>query len=207
MTTTAEATKGVPRHEGNSTFTPRADHNALADWVRDKVGETVDTAASLPATGNWVGRTITALDDNGIHHYFASGWRQIYSEFNDYTPTTTNVTGGSIQAAWLKTGDLVHVSIRHTLAGANFTGQVTYTLPTPHTTSEVEWLEGTVMLRDASTSTEFPGVIRKNSTTAVAPYGLIVVGGFVQFSNVSATSPFTWGVNDILTMNFSYRTP
>lgn len=62
MATTPEATKGVPRLEGNSTLTLRADHNALADWVRDQTGRSVANTAALPADGNWIGRTIHTDD-------------------------------------------------------------------------------------------------------------------------------------------------
>jgi len=39
MTTTPEPTRGVPRIEGDPAPTLRADHNALADWVRDNTPE------------------------------------------------------------------------------------------------------------------------------------------------------------------------
>ncbi len=77
MTTTPEATKGVPRHEGNSTFTPRADHNALADWVRDNVAPSVATAAALPVTGNWIGK-IVAVEEYDLVYQCVSlpgSWR------------------------------------------------------------------------------------------------------------------------------------
>jgi len=78
MTTTPEPTKGVPRIEGNPAPTSRADFNALADWVRDNTAPTSPTVASLPATGNWVGRTrfVTAEDSPYIYKSSALGWQR-----------------------------------------------------------------------------------------------------------------------------------
>lgn len=67
MTTTPEATKGVPRVEGDPAPTLRADHNALADWVRDRVGESISTVAALPSTGNWEGRAAWVEETQGLY--------------------------------------------------------------------------------------------------------------------------------------------
>lgn len=61
MTTTPEPIKGVPRLEGNSTLTLRADHNALADWVKTNVGYFIG-AGFLPVTENFEGRIVTAAN-------------------------------------------------------------------------------------------------------------------------------------------------
>lgn len=76
MSTTPELTKGVPRHEGNSTFTPRADHNALADWVRDNVAPSFADIASLPASGNWTGRIAYVTSEDALW-VFESGWKRL----------------------------------------------------------------------------------------------------------------------------------
>lgn len=205
MTTTPEATKGVPRHEGNSTFTPRADHNALADWVLENVDGTTANALSLPATGNWVGRTLTTLDKKTVYRWNGTGWALFYAPWEAYTPTTSNISGGTINAAWTRLGDVVHVRIVHTLSGANFTGQPSYTLPVNHVDSAVEWLDGAVMLRDESGSAEYHGIIRKVSETTVSPFVSSVISSYVRINNVTATVPFTWASTDVLIMNFSYR--
>ena len=74
MTTTPEPIKGVPRHEGNSTFLPRADHNSLADWVKAEVAEAVANAAALPTTGNWAGRQRFTTDDDLLRVHDGSGF-------------------------------------------------------------------------------------------------------------------------------------
>lgn len=63
MTTTAESTKGVPRIEADPAPTFRADHNALADWVRDSVGRSVPNAAARKALPKkWVGQLVADAD-------------------------------------------------------------------------------------------------------------------------------------------------
>jgi hypothetical protein len=94
MTTTPEATKGVPRHEGNSTFTPRADHNSLADWVLANTDTTVANVASLPVTDNWVGREVLTEDLGEIYRCTAlpNTWALVAS--TDRTGTVTSGING-----------------------------------------------------------------------------------------------------------------
>lgn len=99
MTTTPEATKGVPRHEGNSTFTPRADHNALADWVLSYVGESVGPESALPVTGNWVGRTITATVAGGGSLYVCMGLPADWRRFSSSRMASGTVTSSTEIAA------------------------------------------------------------------------------------------------------------
>lgn len=77
MTTTPESTKGVPRIESNPAPTLRADHNDLADWVRDHTGESVPTTADLPSSGTFLGRTIRVVAENVTYVYMGGsiGWR------------------------------------------------------------------------------------------------------------------------------------
>lgn len=97
MTTTPEATKGVPRHAGDSSYTPRDDHNALADWVRDNVDASVATTADLPATGNWAGRKMMVQADKSLHMFDGTGWVRIVADTGWVNLTLingwTNVTG------------------------------------------------------------------------------------------------------------------
>jgi hypothetical protein len=76
MTTTPEATKGVPRIEANPAPTYRADHNALADFVRDNVDSSVATFSALPSTGNWAGRHRYVVAERSWYVWVstASGW-------------------------------------------------------------------------------------------------------------------------------------
>lgn len=59
MTTTAEATKGVPRMVGDPAPTIRADYNALAEWVLANVGRVeTNVAARNAITKKWAGMVV-----------------------------------------------------------------------------------------------------------------------------------------------------
>lgn len=170
------------------------------------VGESKPTAGDLPPTGNWPGRTIMAEDTGAVYRWVGSTWKTVYVPWTSYTPTTTNVSGGTVTGQWSRVGDTIHVRIVHAFIGANLTGQPSYGLPVNHVDgSIVEWLAGSCLLRDSSPATELLGVLRKSNVSSVAPYALAASLSFVQFDNVTPTSPFTWGSGDTIVMNFSYR--
>lgn len=178
-------------------------YNELADAPRFYTWPTSAQRASTTSMSK--GDFGYQVDTDITYRFDGSTWREWYVPWRAYTPTTTNVSGGTIAASYTRLGDLVQVSIMHTFAGANLTGQPTYSLPVNHLNTSVEWLEGTVLLRDNSPAAEYLGVVRKNSTTAIAPYSFLASGTYVSFANVNATTPFTWAVDDTLVMNFSYR--
>lgn len=74
MTTTPEATKGVPRIVGDPAPTLRADHNALADYVRDNLDSAVANPGALPASGNWVGRRRYVTSDQSVRFWNGSAY-------------------------------------------------------------------------------------------------------------------------------------
>src|SRR5690554_2715839 len=88
MTTTPEPTKGVPKHDGNSPLTVRADHNALAAWVRDNADASVATVGDLPPTGNWVGRRRFVGSDRIDYVWDGSGWVTSTDKSASITPGT-----------------------------------------------------------------------------------------------------------------------
>lgn len=144
-------------------------------------------------------------DNDILYRYDGAAWDEWYVPWRSYVPLTTNISGGTVTATYSRLGDMVYVKILLLLAGANFTGQPEFSLPINHASSDIEWLDGTVLLRDSSPVTEILGIIRKTSVSAVNPYVLSSSTPYAQFANVSATVPFTWDVNDTLVMNFAYR--
>src|SRR6218665_323771 len=75
MTTTPEPTLGVPRIEGDTPPTFRADHNALADWVRDNTYarqvETLDDRNTLPEIP---GLTCRVEENDSVWMFTNDGW-------------------------------------------------------------------------------------------------------------------------------------
>lgn len=190
---------GVTATNSGATITQTAPFTALEGAVLP-----VRTSSSLPASAK-LGDQAYALDTGVSYEWSGSAWKTIFVPWTAYTPITSNVSGGTVTGAWCRVGDLVQVSIMHTLTGADFTGQPTYSLPVNHVSTSTEWLDGTVLLRDNSAAAELLGVVRKSAATVIAPYCLLASGTYVSFANVNTTTPFTWAIDDTLVMNFSYR--
>lgn len=74
MTTTPEATKGVPRIVGDPAPSLRADHNATADFLVLNLDSSVANVAALPTTGNWAGRQRLVLNEGITHYHTGSAW-------------------------------------------------------------------------------------------------------------------------------------
>lgn len=126
MTTTPEATKGVPRVEGNPAPTLRADHNALADWVRDNVNLRVLNAAARDAlVGKYVGMTVQTANDNNVFLCTSvaglGSWLAVYEDTAFLTPALnggwTNEAANGLQ--YKKRNGVVYMRGRATSSGAD----------------------------------------------------------------------------------------
>ena len=200
---------------GRVTITPEAtpisDMQAIADLAyRFGVGRTGTQADRLALTAGQIepGRLFVETDTNRIflRTGSGSGWKLVFQDWTEYEPTTTSVTGGAVTGLFRRQGDQIDCQIRHVLSGSNFSGQPGYSLPVAAVSGVTEWFQGTVMLRDASAGTEILGVARKlGSGESVGPYAVNASTPWAQFANVNASAPFTWAVNDVVDMQFSYR--
>lgn len=135
---------------------------------------------------------------------YMGGWQTLIHDWVTYTPTATNISGGTLTARYRRIGKQIEGELRHVLAGAGISGQPSYTLPVTAADGNVQHI-GTGMLQDASPLTEYSAVVRKSSTTIIAPYAWAASLAYLQFVNVSATTPFTWANADVIDMKFSYR--
>jgi hypothetical protein len=146
-------------------------------------------------------------DDDTEYQHDGSGWYPVSHGWKAYTPSMTNVSGGSITGQYRLENGLVVVRIRHVLASAGVTGQPTYSLPVNANSTSLNHLIGSVLLVDSSAGNEYGGVVRKAASVvnAVAPYVWGVGGTYLLFANVSASAPFTWASGDVIDMQFQYR--
>ena len=200
---------------GRVTVTPEAtpigDMQAIADLAyRFGVGRAGTQADRLALTAGQIepGRLFMETDTGRIflRTGSGSGWKLVFQDWTEYTPTTTAVTGGTVRGLYRRQGDQIDCQIRHELAGAHFSGQPGYSLPVAAVSGVTEWFQGTVMLRDTSAGVEILGVARKLGTgEAVGPYALNASTPYVQFANVSPSAPFAWANGDVVDMQFSYR--
>lgn len=191
MTTTPESTKGVPRIEGDSAPTLRADHNALADWVRDNIGTQVANEAALAGLAfAWPGRIVTASDTDIEYRYTGSGWRKWNSPWLTWTPTYTNFTvGAGGFARYRYVSGLVSVWFRLPIASMGADPRMT--LPVNASNATLAHLTKGIVFIPPSGS-ETVGIARRISASQVVFYYLFASPALV-IANISATAPFTWG--------------
>lgn len=110
MTTTPEATKGVPRIEGDTALTPRADHNAHADWDRDNVNTRVaNTTARDAIVNKYAGLIVQTADTNTLWMCTAPAAAGTWVAIPEDTGWFDVGTGGStfVSAAWTALPDFV----------------------------------------------------------------------------------------------------
>jgi len=190
----------------NSTPSTVEDFQAVANLAIRSGARPITSAerVQLSPSQARAGWLFTETDTGRIYQRTASGWKVVFQDWTDYSPTTSGVTGGTVTGSYRRQGDQVDVQIRHVMTGANLSGQPGYSLPVTAESNSTEWFAGTVMLRDASTQTEMLGVARK-LTAGVGPYVLMASTQYAQYGNVTASAPFTWAAGDVIDMQFSYR--
>lgn len=91
MTTTP---KGYTELTNASSMSGPEQINDAERFVEDLIGESKPTAANLPTSGNWIGRTITAADTGALYLWGASGWVRVWASGS--TPYAMAAGVGSI---------------------------------------------------------------------------------------------------------------
>lgn len=208
MAVDSTGTKNEPIFFANGSPEVDVDPTAVAAYAAKVGNRRVGTTAErTAATGKdvWEGLEWFDTDLDEVFIYLSGGWTEWAHDWKAYTSTPTNVSGGTLTGRFRRNGKRIDVHIRHVLAAAGVIGQPSYTLPVNAADAALEWLNGTVLFADASPGTEFLGVVRKSDAGLVRPYALAASTSYVQFVNVSATVPFTWAVNDIIDLQFSYE--
>lgn len=98
MATTPEATKGVPRIEGNPAPSLRADHNALADWAKNNVHASFTSTANRDADPlKWEGKVVETSDTDTLWLCIdpaGSGTWRVVSEDTGWATLAANGAGG-----------------------------------------------------------------------------------------------------------------
>ena len=173
-----------------------ADINSIANLP-------VATSASLPASGNWLGRQIAATNTGITWRWDGSAWVIWDLSPTTFTPTWTNLTvgAGSNTGSYTISGGIVRVEFA-TVLGAGFSvGAARLTLPISGVFSSVNTPVGRVAYIDNGTGT-FRGDLFSFSSTQV---DFRYLGGALFWSAISSTTPFTWASTDSLLGAFTYR--
>lgn len=136
-------------------------------------------------------------------YYSVSECPLAFPQWFNYIPSTTNLTGGSIDVAQFNIyKNLCHVRIQYT-AGA-IGGDVTISTPVTGYSVLVSDSVGQAVFRDAGTAL-YDGVVILTSTTTLSPKALNAAATYLSISNISSTIPFTWTTNDQILMEAAYR--
>lgn len=152
----------------------------------------------------WEGLFCYDTDESTLYLHDGSAWVVHWHDWKSYTPTTTNVSGGTITGKYTRLGKLVFGSVRHVLAGANYTGQPSFSLPVNAAFPGTEFLIAGAVGDDAN-GAEHPLIIRLTGAATFSPYRMAVVSSRVLYANISATEPFTWASTDVFKATFAYE--
>lgn len=128
-----------------------------------------------------------------------------------WTPTLTNLNIGSTGtqvARYVRVGNTVHFYWSVVLGGTGISVGSVPTISLPVTASssyianrfdigDAEFIEAGVQV--------LLGRTRLNTTSVVTPLTMSASGTFVTPGTLSATSPFTWGTGDIITLTGTYE--
>lgn len=182
MTTTPEPTKQVPRIEGNPAPTLRADHNDLADWVRDHTDAAVATFGDLPTQGNWVGRRIYVTGSDAVYTWKGSsaGWARVGPQSRVMTWGTTGGGSGSYKYAGDVTpilrmgqaaGTTSGTGVLSTTFDAPFPNGVSIVLLSPHNNSNALASSLPTLVENSVSKTGFQTIWGgRANTTVYLPY-------------------------------------
>lgn len=210
MTTTPEATKGVPRLVGDPAPTLRADHNALADWVLANVDASVLNSTFLPTTGNWIGRTRYTESDNSLWVWDGSWTRAMTVTPVSFTPTWNGLTvgNGSSQGSYTISGGRCFVTSILTFGSTTTTqGALTVSLP-PVTASAIysgtskQSIVGAARFLNLGSAAYVGTAVIFGSNLSVVDASALAVSG----TNV-ITSSLTWGgasAGDVFSLAYDY---
>jgi hypothetical protein len=148
---------------------------------------------------------VYAIDGDFSAGIFERGRAARIGEWEDWTPTWTNVTvgNGTLTAKYSRMGTTAFVDLAFQLGSTSaITGNPVFSLPVNNAAFTVR-RAGDVYMFDTSAGFVYEGVIQLVSASTAALNNR--TGGLL--SNVSGTSPFTWATGDRLHIQMMYRTP
>jgi hypothetical protein len=132
----------------------------------------------------------------------------IESAWTTYTPTLTNITigNGTIVGRYKQVGKKVTVLVyvkwgSTTSASGGFVISLPVTGIASYSTYEPRF-SSTIL--DAG-SAYYVGTLVLNSATKVDLLAILANGTYTNWTNVNATTPFTWTTNDMFSYMFTYE--
>lgn len=192
-----------PTFLGTGGMATAADFNDIVAWAKTLANGRVGTAAARAAlTGSdlWDGLAFFETDTSRLYYRVSSAWVLWMSGWESYTPTGTNISGGTLTAKFRRLGKTRDVVIRH--VSPTVTGSVSYTLPEAAADTDLHEA-GFVTFYDASVPTENKGWVRLSTNAILTAANS--ASTYLAITNLSSSIPFTWATNDFLEARFSYE--
>lgn len=125
--------------------------------------------------------------------------------WTDWTPTLTNLSGGTLNyAKYIKIGKIVHFRFKYTLAGAGVAGGVTISLPVESSVQEGGYM-GLCELKDNDGFRYFAGAFQNNSVSSIGIHAQKSDGTYLLSNDLSQTIPFTWAADDYIEIRGTYE--
>jgi hypothetical protein len=124
-----------------------------------------------------------------------------------YTPTFTNLTvgNGTVDFRFARVQNFVYVQGTIQFGSTtSVSGGVSATLPVTSTTRLISTPIGTVSLLDSGAARYF-GPALHAGTTAFVVNAFTIIGTSVSTQAITATTPFTWGTGDVISVQLVYE--
>jgi hypothetical protein len=200
------------------TFTPGVLTSSDVNTFLMRQAVIVCTSTTRPASPN-EGMTIYETDTKLYRSYSGTAWEIILEpgawrsytvSFNNQGSGTDWVLGnGTIDAAYIRVGRMVHFRIAITFGSTSVFGTKLLRLPTPtgrKTLGPGTNMIGQILCFDTSTTVTSPGFAFLGAATNVfIPAAITANLAYVTFDELSPTVPFTWASGDTLTVSATYE--
>lgn len=154
--------------------------------------------------------TFQASNDH-LTVYNGTDWVPFDTAWNTYTPTLAGVTlgtGYTLSAAYAVLGKTVIIQFYFALGATSaITGDVSFSLPINHASSNRSGQAGTCAILDASPATRYPGSVLLSGTPGYAFFRVgNAAGTYLTQVALSSSIPIAvWAVNDSLTATVVYQ--
>lgn len=181
----------------SKTFTASRDTYVYIDSTGTVQYDPQTNGATQPATPT-DNLLVAIVVTNGSEITNIFNARTIWSDrWTSWTPTFTSLSGGTLNyARYMRAGKIVFYKLKYTMAGANVSGLIRYTLPATaavnSSSASSDVLSNNVEMVDSGTAYLGAAALYDANTHAI--YALS--NSPLRFASTSSSSPFTWGNGD-----------
>jgi len=199
---------------GYKTFTAGSILTAsdLNGYLRDQSIPIFATTAARDAaiTAPTEGQFAFSVADDAYYVYGGSSWLVFDTAWKSWTPTINNVTLGSgytLSATYAQIGKTVIANFYFQLGSTSaVTGDVNFSLPVNHASTNRSAAAGTVTIGDASPATRYIGMCYPVGTPS---YAFVRVnnasGTYATQTTLSSSIPITWATSDFIAATIVYE--